>query len=80
MPELACPAAAFIRPVLSLNEHDVECQIAGHIRQAEGSPCVQAIGQVCYPRCAIWRAYKDIGQQVLDQKIPKPHDLGLTRS
>lgn len=77
-PKLACPAAAIVHPVLSLNEDDVECQVAGHVRPVEGSPCCNPDG---YVNCGIWRTIKDLerqglGRRVLDQRTPKRHVLG----
>lgn len=79
---LACPAAAFTHPVLSLNRVDVECQITGGVRKAEGSPCVDSCR---YVDCAVWKMAKDLHSQGLGRRAqamhsPRPHDLGLTRT
>lgn len=50
---ILCPAAEKVHPVLSLNDLDVECRIAGTIRPAAGSPCC---GE--YVDCPVWRRHK----------------------
>lgn len=49
-----CPAAELTKGTLSLNRCDVRCRIAGFLRDAEGSPCVDG-----YDRCTIWRTERE---------------------
>lgn len=77
--KLACPAAEFAHPVLSLNDQDIKCQVAGHMRPAEGSPCTNPDG---YPQCGIWRALRNAQsggyeEQLIAQRRPMSATLDI---
>lgn len=57
--QAACPASRLEHGTLSLNRQDVRCGITGLLRDAEGSPCVQSFGEVCYIKCPIWRQERE---------------------
>jgi hypothetical protein len=53
--EVTCPAAEIVHPVLSPNESDVECRIAGRLQPTRGSTGKPAICCENYIDCKIWR-------------------------
>lgn len=72
---LTCPAAIVVHPVLSSNDTDVQCQIAGRIQPADGSPCCDN-----YVGCGIWqqakRAEKNNASKTLQRiRTTQPHTL-----
>ena len=57
-PTALCPAAEITNPVLSPNDSDVECRIAGRLQPTEGSDGKPAICCANYYDCKIWQVAK----------------------
>jgi hypothetical protein len=72
---LTCPAAIVVHPVMSPHDTDIQCQIAGRVQPADGSPCCAV-----YTRCGIWqqakRAEKNHARKALEEaREMQPHTL-----
>lgn len=72
---LRCPAAEVTHPVLSPHQTDIQCQIAGRVQPADGSPCCNG-----YTDCGIWQQTKRAekagkGKALQATREMQPHTL-----